>query len=111
MNISINQRALNYDSYFLPVFWTQFFQRGFFRQNRLNSASLPFSFGVRVCLASVSVDDVRDVINVSSAEIPDAKVLKMIRSAEVTLKLETSKKIDYSNCTYAGKGFKFGVLL
>ena len=67
--------------------------------------------GPESAVASVSVDDVRDVINVSSAEIPDAKVLKMIRRAEVTLKLETSKKIDYSNCTYAGKGFKFGVLL
>jgi len=49
-------------------------------------------------LASVSVDDVRDVINVSSAEVPDAKVLKMIKRAEVTLELEASKEIDYSNC-------------
>jgi len=32
-----------------------------------------------------SVDDVRDVINVSSVEVPDAKVLKMIKRAEVTL--------------------------
>ena len=36
-------------------------------------------------MASVSVDDVRDVINVSSAEVPDAEVLKMIKRAEVTL--------------------------
>jgi hypothetical protein len=36
-------------------------------------------------VASVSADDVRDVINVSSAEVPDAKVLKMIKRAEVTL--------------------------
>jgi len=49
-------------------------------------------------LASVSVDDVRDVINVSSADVPDAKVLKMVKRAEVTLELETSKEIDYSNC-------------
>ena len=42
---------------------------------------------VRICLASVSVDDVRDVINVSSAEVPDAKVLKMIKRAEITLEL------------------------
>jgi len=40
-------------------------------------------------VASVSVDDVRDVINVSSTEVPDAKVLKMIKRAEVTLELET----------------------
>jgi len=56
-------------------------------------------------LASVAVDDVRDVINVSSAEVPDAKVLKMIKRAEVTLELETDKEIDYSNCTDAEKEF------
>jgi len=54
-------------------------------------------------VASVSVDDVRDVINVSSAEVPDAKVLKMIKRAEVTLELETSKEIDYSNCWTLGR--------
>ena len=32
-------------------------------------------------MASVSVDDVRDVINVSSAEVPDAKVLKMVKAS------------------------------
>jgi len=56
-------------------------------------------------LASVSVDDVRDVINVSSAEVPDAKVSKMIKRAEVTLELETDKEIDYSSCTDAEKEF------
>jgi len=40
-------------------------------------------------LASVSADDVRDLINVNSAEVLDAKVLKMIKRAEVTLELET----------------------
>jgi len=47
-------------------------------------------------VASVAVDDVRDVINVSSAEAPDAKVLKMIKRAEVSLELETIRSIDYS---------------
>jgi len=56
-------------------------------------------------LASISVDDVRDVINVSSAEVPDAKVLKMIKRAEVTLELETSRDIDYADCTDAEKEF------
>jgi len=56
-------------------------------------------------LASVSVDDVRDVINVGSAEVPDAKVLKMIKRAEVTLELETGKEIDYNSCTDAEKEF------
>jgi hypothetical protein len=44
-------------------------------------------------LASGSVDDVRDVINVSSAEVPDAKVLKMVKRAEATLEFETGRDI------------------
>jgi len=56
-------------------------------------------------LASVSVDDVRDTINVSSADIPDAKVLKMIKRAEVTLELELGKEIDYNDCADAEKEF------
>ena len=53
--------------------------------------------GPESALASVSVDDVRDVLNVSSAEVPDAKVLKMIKRAEVTLELDTGKEIDYNS--------------
>ena len=56
-------------------------------------------------LASASVDDVRDVINIGSAEVPDAKVLKMLKRAEVTLELELGKEIDYQNCTDAEKEF------
>jgi uncharacterized membrane protein AbrB (regulator of aidB expression) len=53
----------------------------------------------------VSADDVRDVINVSSADIPDDKILKMIKRAEVTLELEIGKEIDYSDCSDAEKEF------
>ena len=42
-------------------------------------------------LASVTVDDVRDVVNISSADVPDAKILKMLKRAEVTLELELGK--------------------
>jgi len=56
-------------------------------------------------LTAVSVDDVRDVINVSSTEIPDTKVSKMLKRAEVTLELETGKEIDYNSCTDAEKEF------
>ncbi len=56
-------------------------------------------------MATVSVDDVRDVINISSAEVPDSKVEKMIKRAEVTLELETNRQIDYINCTDAEKEF------
>ena len=41
-------------------------------------------------MPSVSADDVRDVINVSSDEVPDDKVLKMAKYAEATLELETA---------------------
>jgi len=56
-----------------------------------------FVLGVRVCLASVSVDDVRDVINVSSAEVPDSKVLNMVKRDEPMLGIKTDREIDYSN--------------
>ena len=56
-------------------------------------------------MASVSVDDVRDVINISSAEVPDFKITNMIKRAEVTLELETDKQIDYGICTDAEKEF------
>jgi hypothetical protein len=54
-------------------------------------------------LASVSADDVRDVINVTSEEVPDDKILKMIKRAEVTLELETDRTVDSSNCSEAEK--------
>lgn len=56
-------------------------------------------------MASVATNDVYDVINVSSGEIPDAKILKMIKRAEVTLELELGTEIDYSNCSDAEKEF------
>ena len=56
-------------------------------------------------LASVSADDVRDVINVTSEEIPDDKILKMIKRAQVSLELETDKTVDSSNCSDAEKEF------
>jgi hypothetical protein len=56
-------------------------------------------------LASVTPDDVRDVINLSSADISDAKIVKMIKRAEVTLELELGREIDYEDCTDAEKEF------
>ena len=54
-------------------------------------------------MAGVTVDDVRDMINVSSSDIPDSKISKMIKRAEVTLELELGKEIDYANCSDAEK--------
>lgn len=56
-------------------------------------------------MTSVSVDDVRDVLNLSAVDIPDVKISKMIKRAEVTLELELDTEIDYSNCTEAEKEF------
>jgi hypothetical protein len=41
-------------------------------------------------MASVSSDDVRDVLNVSDSDVPDVKVEKMIKRAAVTVGLELS---------------------
>jgi hypothetical protein len=56
-------------------------------------------------LAGVTADDVRDVINISSADVSDAKITKMLKRAEITLELELGKEIDYQNCTDAEKEF------
>jgi len=61
-------------------------------------------------LASVTVDDVRDVINISSAEVPDAKILKMLKRAEVTLELELGKIRDNRINTPLACFFLLGVL-
>jgi len=50
-------------------------------------------------LASVTADDVRDTINVTTADIADSKVVKMLKKAETTLKLESGRSVDYTNCT------------
>ena len=51
----------------------------------------------------MSAADVRDALNLSPADIPDSKVLKMIKRAEVTLELELEKELDYVSCTDAEK--------
>jgi hypothetical protein len=42
-------------------------------------------------MPSVTTEDVRDVLHVSDADIPDSKILKMIKRAQVTLELELSQ--------------------
>lgn len=46
-------------------------------------------------MANVSLSDVRDTINVSEADVPDAKLQKMVKRAEVTLELELCREIDH----------------
>jgi hypothetical protein len=54
-------------------------------------------------LAAVTVEDVWDALNVSDSDMSEAKVLKMIKRAEVTLELELNEEIDYENCSDAKK--------
>ncbi len=54
-------------------------------------------------MASVTVDDVRDVLHLSESDVPDAKVLKMVKRAAVTLGLELNTEIDYIDCSEAEK--------
>jgi hypothetical protein len=54
-------------------------------------------------MTAVSVVDVRDALNLGEADIADAKVIKMVKRAAVTLSLELSVEIDYLNCSEAQK--------
>lgn len=54
-------------------------------------------------MASVTVDDVRDVLHLSDSDVPDAKVLKMVKRAAITLGLELNSEIDYIDCSEAEK--------
>ena len=56
-------------------------------------------------MANVSLADVRDVINVGEADVPDVKLQKMVKRAEVTLELELGKEIDADDCSDAEKEF------
>lgn len=56
-------------------------------------------------MANVSLSDVRDTINVSSTDIPDDKLQKMINRAATTLALELNKQIDIGDCSEAEKEF------
>lgn len=56
-------------------------------------------------MASVALSDVRDTINVSSTDIPDEKLQKMVNRAATTLALELNKPIDANDCLGAEKEF------
>ena len=56
-------------------------------------------------MANISLSDVRDTINVSSSDIPDDKLQKMINRAATTLALELGKQIDTGDCSDAEKEF------
>ncbi len=56
-------------------------------------------------MASVSVEDVWDTLNVGDSELPAVKVQKMITRAAMTLGLELSKEVDVANCSGAEKEF------
>ena len=53
----------------------------------------------------MTINDVRDVINISSTDISNEKLLKMIKRAQVMLELELGREIDYQDCSEAEKEF------
>ena len=69
------------------------------------SVFFPFCSRGQNGLASVTVDDVRDVINIGVEDVSDEKLLKMIKRAEVTLELEVNREINYEDCSDAEKEF------
>jgi len=81
-------------TYFFTVFSPKQVKLGFFIVSALGPES---------ALASLAVDDVRDVINVGSVEVSDVKVLKMVKRAEVTLELEPSQRNHLQQRTDAEK--------
>ena len=56
-------------------------------------------------MANISLSDVRDTINLTTADIPDDKLQKMINRAATSLSLELGKQIDTGNCLEAEKEF------
>ena len=69
------------------------------------SVFFPFCSRGQNRLASVTVDDVRDVINIGVEDVSDEKLLKMIKRAQVTLELEVNREINYEDCSDAEKEF------
>jgi hypothetical protein len=60
-------------------------------------------------LANITLSDVRDTINITTADIPNDKLQKMINRATTTLALELNKQINTEDCTEAEK--EFSILL
>jgi hypothetical protein len=56
-------------------------------------------------MAKATLTDVRDTINITSADVPDDKLQKMINRAATTLSLELNKPITPDDCTDAEKEF------
>ncbi|MCW4017358.1 MAG: hypothetical protein NWF00_01530 [Candidatus Bathyarchaeota archaeon] len=56
-------------------------------------------------MANVSSSDVRDTINISASDVPDAKLEKMVKRATVTLSLELGRTIDSEDCSDAEKEY------
>jgi hypothetical protein len=49
-------------------------------------------------VVSISVEDVRDVLNIDSSDISDDKIEKMLKRATVSLSLELFVDINYLDC-------------
>ena len=52
-------------------------------------------------MVNVTVDLVRDRLSLTENDVPDEKVVEMIKDATATIEVETGLSIDYSNCSEA----------
>lgn len=86
-------------------FWKSDIGSSTFRINISSMDLVDHTFSYTITLTGVGCNDVRDVIHITSTDIPDAKIAKMLKRAEVTLELETGEEIDYTDCTDAQKEF------
>ncbi len=52
-------------------------------------------------MVEVTVDTVRDRLNLTADDVEDEKVVEMIEDATATIQLETGLTIDYTDCSEA----------
>ena len=52
-------------------------------------------------MASITADRVRNRVNLSSSDIPDAKLTEFILDAEAEVEIETDLEIEYTSCSQA----------
>jgi hypothetical protein len=50
-------------------------------------------------LVAVTPAEIRERVNLTEADVPDATVLRFAKAAAVTVSLELGKTVDYTNCT------------
>jgi hypothetical protein len=50
-------------------------------------------------MVSVTAQEIRERVDLTESDVPDATVLRFAKAAAVTVGLELEKTVDYTNCT------------